>query len=125
MNVTLREKKISNGERISLYLDIYHSKERRWKEFLDIQLITKPKNSIEREKNKELRKLAEMVCAKRLIGIKSNTNGITPTQRVKADFMKYFDSLVEKRRKTGINCNAWISTKKHLHEFLPMFNVKP
>ena len=56
-NVTLREKALSNGN-ISLYLDIYRDGV-RVKEYLKLYIVKKPKNTFERQQNKETLQLAE------------------------------------------------------------------
>lgn len=64
MGVKIREEKKANGD-ISLYLDIYNRGRRQY-EFIDL-ILTK-----DRSKNKETRRLAEEICAKRQLELSAN-----------------------------------------------------
>ncbi|MDD2607194.1 Arm DNA-binding domain-containing protein, partial [Lascolabacillus sp.] len=68
-SVTLREKKLANGN-ISLYLDIYRDGKRSY-EFLKLY-ITKATTPLEREVNRQTRATAQAIKAKRQIELQNN-----------------------------------------------------
>jgi len=82
MTITVREKQLSSGKK-SLYLDIYSDGKRRY-EFLKLYLTGNSKQ------DKETRKLAENIRAKRQLEFASNAHGFTAPFQKKADFMAYF-----------------------------------
>ena len=83
MTITVREKKLSSGKK-SLYLDIYKDGKRRY-EFLKLYL-TGNKND-----DKQTRKLAENIRAKRQLELAHNQHGFNAPHKKKVDFMAYFE----------------------------------
>lgn len=114
MKVYLREKKQKSGT-ISLYLDYYLNKKRKY-EFLGLILVPKP-NAKQRKENKTNRNLAEQIRAQRQIELQTGTLGIIPNFKKTANYVEYFSSLVEHRRKTGVNFESWRSTFSHLKKY--------
>lgn len=106
MNVTLRERKMKSGK-IKLYLDFYH-KGKRWHESLGIFLTG------DRLQDKELRRLASAIRAKKELEIKNDEHGFTPTFKREASFFEFFEKV--KATKDG-NLGAWRSTLFHLKNF--------
>ena len=90
MSIKVREKKLSDG-RISLYLDIYHSGRRSY-DFLEIYLTK------DRQKNKELKELAENIRAKRELELKSTDYGFSPQFKKKVNFLDYFKKVYEEKQ---------------------------
>ena len=82
MGVHLREKKLGTGQ-VSFYLDIYHNK-KRWYEFLEIH-INKNRPS---EQDKEKRRLAQEIRAKRENELIVQENGLVDKVKRKADFVQ-------------------------------------
>ena len=107
MGVHLREKKLGTGQ-VSFYLDIYHDK-KRWYEFLEIH-INKNRPS---EQDKEKRRLAQEIRAKRENELIVQGNGLVDKVKRKADFVQWFDSYVS--GKNFNKCNT--ATLKHLRSF--------
>ncbi|MCH2044767.1 MAG: hypothetical protein MK212_11675, partial [Saprospiraceae bacterium] len=76
MKVKVREKKLKNGE-LSLFLDfwppILHpiKKTKTRREFLKLRIFAKPKNTLERQHNKETKALAEQIRAKRQLALQA------------------------------------------------------
>jgi integrase len=112
--VVLREKKLSNGN-ISLYLDIYHQGKRQY-EFLKIYVIEKPKSSIEREKNKENLLKAQKIRSSRQIELFNGQLG-KKSYSSEENFLEYFSSITEERKRSKGNYDNWLSTYKHLQKF--------
>ena len=86
MKVFLRQRKQTKKGTISLYLEIYkgyaETKDGKRKpirdyEYLDLYLIDKPSNPIDKQQNEENLKLAESIKAKRELEIKNGTYGFT------------------------------------------------
>lgn len=75
MAVKLREKLLANGQ-ASFYLDIYHN-QRRWYEFLNIRINRKKPT----EEDKEKRKLAGEIRAKREHELIVEDNGLIDKKR--------------------------------------------
>ena len=107
MGVHLREKKLGTGQ-VSFYLDIYHNK-KRWYEFLDIH-ISKNRPS---EQDKEKRRLAQEIRAKRENELIVQENGLVDKVKRKADFVEWFDGYIS--GKNVNKCNT--ATLKHLRNF--------
>src|SRR5436853_3413526 len=115
MQVKLRKKKLSDGSE-SLYLDIYVNGHRHY-EFLKLYL-KKSKSRIDRDLNKQTLIQAETLCSKRQIEIQSSAHGYVAVSKKKMDYLDYFNSIAEKRKLSGIDYSAWMSTEKHLKNFL-------
>lgn len=103
--VTIREKPLKGG-RISLYLDIYERGLRK-RERLDLYLYPE-KNDAIRAKNKDTRKLAEVVRGKRLVEAQNNAFGFV-TRRDKAYFLPIYKKYI-----VGRNAVAYGSILTHL-----------
>lgn len=98
MKVTLRQRK--KGNTISLYLD-YYEKGKREYEYLGLYLVPKPKigtlTKFQKEENKKILELAERIRAKRLLEVQNNIYGFRDKEKLRADFMDYFEALCEKK----------------------------
>jgi integrase len=88
MAVKLREKTLSNGQ-VSFYLDIYHNK-KRWYEFLNIYISRKKPT----EDDKEKKRLAGEIRAKREHELIVDDNGLIDKRRKMADFISFFESYI-------------------------------
>jgi len=106
MKVTLRKKKLSNGDN-SLYLEYYENGKRSY-EFLKMHL-TKDK-----EQNKKYLKLANDIRDKRQYEMQNYSYGFLPDFRKKTNFVTYFEQLKERKPKYLENYH---STLKHLKDF--------
>lgn len=93
MSITLRKKAIKNG-RHSLYLDYYLEGERKY-EFLRQYIFTKPKDDLEKQHNKEAKKLAESIRSKREIEMNQAEHGFAPKTAKNINFLTYYDRFVE------------------------------
>ena len=108
MGIHLREKKLETGQ-ISFYLDIYHNK-KRWYEFLDIH-ISKSRPS---QQDKEKKRLAQEIRAKRENELIVQDNGLMDKVKRKADFVQWFEQYITYRKRLN-KCNT--ATLKHLRNF--------
>lgn len=108
MGVTLREKKMKGGK-VSLYLDIYHNDE-RWYEFLKIH-INKSKPT---EADKDKKRMAIEIRAKRENELIVNENGLIDKSKRKADFVGWFEQYMKDR---GLNYTHNQSTLMHLKNY--------
>jgi integrase len=125
MKVFLRERKQTKSGTTSLYLEIYKgttktaegkTKPIREYEYLNLYLIDKPSNPIDKQQNKENKSLAESIKAKRELEIKNNTYGFTSDFKLQTNFIEYFQSLVDNKENKGNNGN-WYSTLLHLKKY--------
>lgn len=108
--ITLREKVLRDG-RTSLYLDIYEDGARRY-EFLKLYLYPETNDTI-RARNKETRKLAEVVRGKRLVEAQNTAFGFAH-KRDKVLLLPTFDKF-----RKGRNSNIYGSLANHLREIFP------
>lgn len=108
--ITLREKPLKDG-RLSLYLDIYEDGMRRY-EFLKLYLLPET-NDATRAKNKDTRKLAEVVRGKRLVEAQNSAFGFAQ-KRDKA----YLLPTYEKFRKERNSC-VYNIVSTHLRTICP------
>ncbi len=125
MKVFLRERKQTSKGKISLYLEIYKGttktddgkvKPVREYEYLNLYLIEKPNNSVDRQQNKDTKKLAESIKAKREIEIKEGRYGFNADFKAKANFIEYFKYQTQRKTTRGNQIN-WHSTIKHLEAY--------
>jgi integrase len=116
-SVTLREKKLANGN-ISLYLDIYRDGKRSY-EFLKLY-ITKATTPLEREVNRQTRATAEAIKAKRQIELQNNEYGFKSQFKVDTPFLEYYRHMCNERAKnqeSKSNYQNWFSCLKHLERY--------
>lgn len=125
MKIFLRQRKQTKKGTISLYLEIYKgttqtpdgkTKPIRDYEYLNLYLIDKPSNPIDKQQNKENLNLAESIKAKRELEIKNGTYGFTNEFKKNTNFIEYFKSLVNKKESKG-NLGNWYSTQIHLEKY--------
>ena len=125
MKVFLRERQQTSKGKTSLYLEIYKGtaktddgkvKPIREYEYLNLYLIDKPSNSVDRQQNKDTRKLAESIKAKREIEIKEGRYGFNADFKAKANFVEYFKYQTQRKTTRGNQIN-WHSTVKHLEAY--------
>jgi len=123
MQVTIRTKPISKG-RQSLYLDIYppipHPETGKLtrKVYLGLYLIDKPKNDLDREHNKQTKKLAENIKAKRLLDIQDENFGFLKINNGNHDFLQYFKEKADNHKaKSQGDKNNWISVYNYLNQY--------
>ncbi len=117
MKVHLR-KRILKSEtpskpRYSLYLDIYHRKGKRKREFIGINL--EPNDSKQTRLDKM--RLAENYKAKRLLELANEEMGLPSKEKMERDFISYFREQADKRQ--GNSKTSWLNTYKHLIKFQP------
>ncbi len=123
MQVTLRTKPISK-DRQTLFLDIYppvpHPETGKLtrKIYLGLYLFDKPKTDLDKQHNKETKKLAENIKAKRLLEIQDNNFGFLKVQTGNNDFLAYFKQLADKYKEKGKGDKTnWISVYNYLNKF--------
>lgn len=92
-NVTLREKALSKGN-ISLYLDIYRDGV-RVKEYLKLYIVDKPKNTFERQQNKETLQLAEEIRTARETELNHSAFGLVSPVKKRINFLEFFQNYVD------------------------------
>lgn len=126
MKVHLRQRKQSKDGKISLYLEIYKGttktaggsvKGLRDYEYLNLYLIDKARNPIDKQHNKDTLALAESVKAKRELEIKNGLYGFTSDFKTNTNFIDYFKEQTEKRLHSQGNYGNWDSALKHLIKF--------
>ncbi len=122
-SITLRKKQLSNNKS-RLYLDFYPplpnsgtGKPTR-REFLDLYLFDKPANEFDKQHNKETRKLADSIKAKRQLAIQNENYGFLTEDKSKADFLAHFKAIAEEyRNTTKKDRNNYISVYNYLEKF--------
>lgn len=133
LKLSLSKKNNANGKtalRICYYSgsttnELGKRKQHRKFENLDIWLYTKPKNTLEKQHNKESQALAETILAKRTLEIQSSHFELADLTKRKASFLEYFSELIKKKErelKKG-SYSSWVSTLKHLERYCDGYNV--
>ncbi len=118
MNITVRKKPLRTGKE-SLFLDIYAPEmgKRRFKEYLKLYLFSNPKNTRERDFNKQTMQLAYNICARRQLDLQGAANGFPVYNGRKSDFIEYFRKRTEKHREQQINFGNWDSALTQLTNY--------
>lgn len=118
MNIKLRQR--LKGDKISLYLDYYSQGIRKY-EYLQLYLIPESENQkltkAQKDENKKTLALAESIRSKRHLEIQNGLYGFQDFTKIKASFIKHFESLVEKRKNSRADHHIWLSTLKHIRKF--------
>lgn len=115
-NVTLRQRKISNGK-ISLYLDYYPAlfnpttHETCRHEYLKMYLIEDPKTPTEISYNKQMLDVAEAVRCQRVIEIAKNEYKIFDDSKLQEDFLEYF------RNESKEKHTKWFATYMYFKKY--------
>lgn len=126
MKVHLRKRKQTKDGNISLYLEIYKgttttqdgkTKILRDYEYLNLYLIDKARNPIDKQHNKETLQLAESIKAKRELEIKNGQYGFSSSFKASTNLVEYFKNEAEKRLQSKGNYGNWDSSLKHLIKF--------
>lgn len=122
MKATLRKKEIK-GSKESLYLDFYppiiHPETGRptRREFLKLYIYKRPKNDAERLQNKETKKLAENIRAKRQIAIQNGNYDFLAKDYRSTSFLHYLKEKLNRRKEEQRNYQSWKSTYLYLFRF--------
>ena len=98
--VRLREKKLANGN-LSLYLDYYQNGERQY-EFLKLYISAKPKNTQEKQSNKENLELAQRIKAKRIEEFLTGTFDLKSKALSSTNFLKFYQAFIDTYTKKDI-----------------------
>ena len=123
MKITLRKRKSTKTDRITLYLEIYKGyikdengkiKHLRDYEYLDYYLYANPKTPAQKQHNKENEKSAEAVKAQMILEIQNGTYGFNNLHKLNTNFIEYFKKLTQDRYSSLGNYGNWDSTLKHL-----------
>lgn len=120
--VTLRTKALK-GNRIRLYLDFYPAiphpdtgKPTR-REFLKLFLYKPASKETERTHNKETKKIAEAIRAKRQLQVQAEEYDFLSRYSSDTDFLEWLKKKVQEREASGINYQSWRSTYLYLFRF--------
>lgn len=125
MKIYLRKKVNANGK-TSLFLEYYSGyskdskgriKHKRKYQFLDIQIHTEPKNQKQRNENKELLEVANNILKKKQIEGLNSDFEITPDDKLKMNFIEYFQNSIDKRNYKDSTLKAFEITLKHLIDY--------
>ena len=126
MSVKLRERK--SGDKILLYLDIYHDSKRRTEYITGIYLFPKPeKGRLTKEgndHNKHHKAIAEEIRYQREKELLSGTYNIHDISKINGSFLEYFSKMMETKRESLGNYGNWLSTKLHLESYLDGRDLK-
>ena len=116
--VRLRQRTLPSGN-IKLYLDI-HCGGKRTTESLNLFLIPE-KTRADKQKNKETLKLAEAVCAKRVVEVQNREFGFKSDYATDTLFYPYYRAMCQARLGTESrgNWGNWFSALHHLLIYEP------
>jgi integrase len=92
MSVQLRKKACAGGKQ-SYYLDIYHNNERHY-EFLKLYLHKSKTGEEQKNKNAEIKLLAESIRAKRELELQAKDYDYTPAFKKNIDFIAYYNKFL-------------------------------
>ncbi|HRB00589.1 MAG TPA: site-specific integrase [Ignavibacteria bacterium] len=125
MKVKLNQRKLKDGK-LSLYLEYYlgYSKDKagkirhnRKKENLELYLLESPKNTKEKQSNKDIQMLAEKILTKRQAEINAGKHGFSDDSKSKINLVEYYSKLTENRKQSKGNYGNWDASLKHLIKF--------
>ena len=101
---------------MSLYLDIYHNK-KRWYEFLNIYVNRKKPT----DEDKEKKRLAGEIRAKREHELIVEDNGLIDKRRKMADFISFIESYIG--AKTNVARHSWSNYSPNFKKYFTRCNA--
>ena len=102
-NVKLKTKKLKSG-RLSYFLQYYDpGTKKRWKEYLGLYILPKPKDEFERTSNKETKALAQKVHSKKLLEFQEGRFGFRSKDKIHITFLSYFESIMNTKKNPSSN----------------------
>ncbi|GMN12057.1 site-specific integrase [Croceitalea sp. MTPC9] len=125
MKIHLRKKKLKSGK-TSLYIEYYKGhkttpegkiKHIREFEYLELYLVTNPKTTDERKKNKEQLELAEQILAIRKAEIYQGKYKIQNDSKGRTGFIDFYNLKKEERYQTKGNYDNWDAAQKHIEKY--------
>jgi integrase len=117
--ISPENEKRGKRQKNSLYLEWHPGKGmKRQYDFLKMYLYDKPKTNLEREHNKETLKLAEAIRARKILDLQTTSHGFVSGVKGKIGFLAYFKQLTDKKYDSGGNHGNWLSTYRHLTDFV-------
>lgn len=125
MNVKLKQRKLKNGM-LSLYLEYYLGysttsegkiKHKRKKENLDLYIYEKPKNSAERQENREALDFAEKILTKRKSEINENKYEMFSNKKLNTNLIEYFERIKDTKTSSKSLQKHWTFTINHLKRY--------
>lgn len=129
IKVTLRKKPISNGKRLSLYLDYYPpilngaTKEYTRREFLKLYIIPRPANAFDKMVNDENLNTAKLIQVRRQTELLKDhiytefEKGLLQIKEIsEMSFIAYFQKQADKR--AGTNYDIWEYAIAYFSDFL-------
>ncbi len=128
MKIHLRKKKLKSGK-TSLYIEYYKGyrttsegkiKHIREFEYLELYLVTNPKTTNEKKKNKEQLELADQILSIRKAEIYQGTFKIQNDTKSKTSFIEFYNLKKEERYQTKLNYDNWDAAQKHLERYCPL-----
>jgi integrase len=122
MGVSVRKKKIKDG-RLSIYLDIYENGVRKT-ETLKLYLYEKPKNQAEKNHNKEIQVKVDVIRNRTETELLNNRYKFLGVKDSQINFLDYFQTLTEQRKKSKGNYDNWNSTYKILLTYYQGKSIK-
>lgn len=108
--VKLRKRLMPSGI-TSLYLDIYVNGKRSY-EYLHLYL-TNGKSREDKERDRKTLLLAEAIRAKRVVEVQNGRYGFANNSKSKANFVEYYESLIEKKVGTTKTASSWQNALAH------------
>ncbi len=126
MKVKLHSRTRNKGETAPFVIEIYRGysktdagkiKHQREFQTLDYYLFKSPKNSQERQHNKEHKKLAEGVRSKMELDILNGKYGFASTFKGKTFLRDYFCKLRDQRKASKNNWDNWHGTYKYIEQY--------
>lgn len=115
--VTLRTRRIKDGQMLSFYLDYYpgYWDEATMKvirhESLGIYIYARPRNRRERDYNERMTERAEALRCRRYEAVVNERYDFFDKEKMKGDFLAYFKTKAEKKN------TKWEHVYKHFHRF--------
>jgi len=112
VQIKVRHRKLKDGKRETVYLDIYDRGRRRL-EYLGLYLGPQKTH---REANRETLRLAENIAAKRRLEVANDEHGFASRTKQKADFISYCRNLGASKRSPNTR-GVWRNAIAHLAAF--------
>lgn len=125
MKISLKQKKLKSGK-LSLYLEFYKGsyvdsngvkKHNRAFEYLKLYISQKPKNALEKRKDKETLELANKILSIRQADYIQGKFNIKNSKKSKMSFLAYYEHLKQERYNSKGNYDNWDAAQKHIERY--------